>query len=162
MTRRSIIVRVGEGGGRTSSLTRRWPSRSWKPFGLESVLGFEHSAEPKPGCRDLCYCLSPDRIWLKVNDPKVDYIGGWGKERSGSSQDSNHAWLCWSSSPTRKWPSWTRKLYGLESILDFEHSDEPKPDFRVHIWLLPVCLYSISRCHSAGRGKYFSTQEVPS
>ena len=27
---------------------------------------------------------------------------------------------------------------------------------------VPVCLYSVSRCHSAGRGKYFSTLEVPS
>ena len=73
----------------------------------------------------VCFCLPPDRAWHKVNDPKVNYSRGWG--RSGSSQDSNPAWLYLSSLPTRRWPNWSQEPFSFESVLDFEHRAELKP-----------------------------------
>ena len=47
----------------------------------------------------ICHCLPPDRIWHKVNDLKVNYSRGWGKERSGLNRDSNSSGLCWTLVP---------------------------------------------------------------
>ena len=85
---------------------------------------------------DLCHCLPPDRTNHKVNDPKVDYCGGWGMGRSGSSRDSNPAGLYWSSSPTQNW-----EPFGLESVLNCEHCAELNPRRRVGI----CCSISVHR-----------------
>ena len=83
---------------------RRWPSRNQESFGLESFLDLDHRSEPKPCWRvDICIYLPPDRTWHKVNDPKVDYSGGWGKRRSGTNPGSSPAGLCWSSAHLMKW-----------------------------------------------------------
>ena len=50
MTRKSVIVRVEEGGGRARAETRTlldYAGHHHPAEGLESVLDFEHSAEPK-------------------------------------------------------------------------------------------------------------------
>ena len=69
--------------------------------------------------------------------------------------------LCWSLSPTQKWPSRNWEPFGVESVLDFEQRSELKPGAELTFWLLLVCLYSISHCFSAGWGKYLCTPEVP-
>ena len=33
--------------------------------------------------RYICLCLPPDKIWHKVNDPKVKYSGDLGEEKVG-------------------------------------------------------------------------------
>ena len=69
----------------------------------------------------VCLYLQLERTWHKVNDPKVDYSGGWGRGKSGLSRDSNPAWLCWTSSPARRRSSWYWKPFGLESVLWTQH-----------------------------------------
>ena len=49
-----------------------------------------------------------------------------GRGGAGSSRDSNPAGLYWSSVPTGRWPSRSREPFGLDSVLDFEHSAGPK------------------------------------
>ena len=45
----------------------------------------------------ICLCLPPDRAWHKVYDPKANYSGDLGRSWLGTSQSSNLAGLCSSS-----------------------------------------------------------------
>ena len=79
------------------SPTRWWPSRSW---GLSYIF----------------HCHPPDRTWHKVNDPKVDYIGGLGEGMVGQKLRLEP---CWSmlvidplSGPDEPSWSWTQ-IWGL-------------------------------------------------
>ena len=90
----------------------------------------------------VCHCLLPNRSWHKVNDPNVDYSGGWGKGRSGLSRDSNPAWLCCSSSPTWRWLSQSWEPFSFESALDYEHCAEPKPG-QLWLFVLPLLFSSL-------------------
>ena len=60
--------------GWSSSPTRRWPSRNWKPFGLESIHYFEHRAEQKPGWLVDFWLLS-----VFLYSFNHCHFAGWGK-----------------------------------------------------------------------------------
>ena len=47
------------------------------------------SSTTPQGIPDICLCLPPDRTWHKVNDPKVDYSGGY---RGGEGRARAEAW----------------------------------------------------------------------
>ena len=42
---------------------------------------------------NICHCLPPDRAWHKVNDLKVDYSGGLGKEKVGQEPKLKPCWI---------------------------------------------------------------------
>ena len=35
------------------------------------------------GLAGICYCFPQDRVWYKINDPKVDYSGGLREGKVG-------------------------------------------------------------------------------
>ena len=136
-----------------------------------------------------------------TSSASVDYSGGWGKGRSGSSRNSSPAGLYWSSAHLvqcepdelcRTWlQTWvqarmpddplnrTKRSSVIQCCQRYHRSLESgpaeagshsasnlsltlniAPGRRVNFWLLPLCLYCVSRCFSTGRGKYFCTLEV--
>ena len=137
----------------TSSTTRRWPIKAMSY--LASNLSLTLNTAPGQSLAALliiCHCLPPNKTRCKVNDLKVDYSGGLGKGRSSLSRDLNPAWLYWLSSPTQRWPIWSRDSFGLKSVLDLEHHTTPGQN-QASLLTFSCCLF-VSRCYSAGRGKY--------
>ena len=130
----------------------RWTNQSRKPFGLNSVLDLEHHAGPKQGRPIDCWSLPTTRQDLTQSQ--------WPEGRLSWRLKVGEVGL----EPRLK-PCLTvlviiahPKVAQLK-LAAFRSWFCPKSGCWVAFWLLSVCLYSVSHCHSAGWGRYFSTQE---
>ena len=101
----------------------------------------------------ICLCLPPDRTWYKVNDPKVDYSGDFGKEKSSTSRSSSPAGLCWSSAYLVQCrldePSWTWTQIWVQARM---------PDYSLNWTARSNAIHGGQRCQSCSS----HTQKWPS